>query len=212
MSKFKEDIIDDCLKINASFLTKNGYFGGNYIGDMIWTLRGKPFESVRIISSITSDDDKPHIRLIYTQTDSETGKKTNFDYKVYLARVNSTINPEKYFYYFICPMTGKRTSVLYKPVSSNMYLHREAYRMFSQKTLDSFSNLEARFGLELENKLSKLKEKLKDKLKSNHKKVPLKLIERVKNLEKTVKKLYVEPDPDVDIDADEDSDYNDDED
>lgn len=188
-----EDLADDCRKISASLLTKNGYFSGDFVGNLVWTYRGKPIDNIKITSHIIYDE-RPNIQLTYSQVNPETGEKTNFDYKVYLAKVNSTINPEKYFYYFVCPLTGKRTSILYKPSTGNMYLHREAYKMFSDNPLQSktFSNLENRFGLELENKLSKSREKLKEKLKTNHKKVPLKLIERVKELEDRVNKLYVE--------------------
>ncbi len=195
MAKQAEDtdeFVEDCRKLSASFLTKQGYFKGDFVGNMIWTIRGMPVDNVKIISNIIYAD-RPHIQLSYIQIDPQTEKKTNMDYKIYLEKVNSIIDTDKYFYYFICPLTSKKTSILYKPVSSNMYLHREAYKMFSENPLYSkgFSNLENRFGLELENKLSKLKEKLKEKLKSNHKKVPLKLIERVKELEDRVNKLYI---------------------
>ncbi len=195
MSKQKEnteDITGDYKKISAAFLTKHGYFNGNYIGSLIWTINNVAVDSVEIRSD-TLFAERPFIQLVYSQKTPDSEEITNYNYKIYLEKVYSNIFPDKYFYYFTCPLTGKRTSVLYKSPSGNMFLHHDAHQVFSGNNLitASFRNLENRFGLELEYKIIKLKSKLQEKLKSNHKKVPLKLIERVRELEARVNKLYV---------------------
>jgi hypothetical protein len=195
MVNFDEDdeIISDCRKLTLSFLARQGFFKDDCMGTITWTVGGKPSGSMKVVTNVLGTDN-PYVQLIYSQSNPGSNEQKNYDYKVYLDKVNSILYPDRFFYYFVCPLTSKRTSILYKPGMSEMWLHREAFKMLSSTPLQdkSFKNLEGKYGLELENKIAKLREKLKGKLKTDYKKVPVKLAERVRDLENRVNKFYVD--------------------
>jgi hypothetical protein len=195
MVRFDEDdgFADGCRKLTMSFLSRNGFFRDNSAGTITWEVAGRPAGSLKLITYVM-EQEKPFIQLIYDLNVPESKELKKFDYRVYLDKVNSILFPEKYFYYFVCPMTGKRTSILYKPNKADLWLHREGFKMIDINTLDekNFKNLEGKYGLELENKIAKLREKLKGKLKTDYKKVPVKLVERLRDLENRVNKFYIE--------------------
>src|SRR5688500_16003879 len=95
-----DDITDGCRKLTLSFLTKQGFFKDNCIGTITWTVLGKPAGNLKVITNVL-DTDKPFIQLVYSQSVPGSGEKKDFDYRVYLDKVNSILLPDKYFYYFI---------------------------------------------------------------------------------------------------------------
>src|ERR1043165_8608391 len=121
MVRFDEDDgnTDGCRKLTMSFLSRNGFFKGNSVGTITWETGGKPVGQLKVITNVI-DQENPNIRLIYEQVITDTKEKKKYDYLVYLDRVNSILIPDKYFYYFVCPLTGKRTSILYKPNKADM--------------------------------------------------------------------------------------------
>lgn len=187
-----DDVLSNgCRKLTLSFLTKHGFLKDNCIGTITWEIAGKPAGSLKVITNVLFTD-KPFIKLVYTEPVRGSGELKEYEHLVYLARVNSSLEPDKYFYYFICPLTGKKTSILYKPVTADMWLHREAFKMLTSSSLQdkSIKNLEGKYGLELENKIAKMRQKLKLKLKKDYKRVPVKLAERLRELENRVNKFY----------------------
>jgi hypothetical protein len=51
---------------------------------MNWTCRGEPSGSI----SYSINTDEMYMNPVFTQTDRETGEKTNFDYKIRLTKTD----------------------------------------------------------------------------------------------------------------------------
>ncbi len=87
-------------KISASFLKQHGYFRNWLSGTITWTSGySKRVNSVSI--QVSTWDVEKYIRIYYTQTAPDTGKKRDFDYRIPL-----TTTPCRYGgvrYWFKCP-------------------------------------------------------------------------------------------------------------
>ncbi len=114
MSKTEADGIK---KIETSFLKKNKYLNGWRSGTVTWThgWSGNKSSVGIEVSTLTGDN---YLRIHYTQTDTDTEEKKDFDYKIPLVTTPCRYGGKRYW--FICPMSrdgkycGRRVGVLYK--------------------------------------------------------------------------------------------------
>lgn len=109
---------DGLLKVSTSELNKWGYFDYSFrTGNMTWTNNYSGNKNSISLKCTINKNDK-HLRFIYTQTDYDTEKKTDFDYKIPLTTTPCYFGGKRYW--FICPWyknsiyCGKRVGVLYK--------------------------------------------------------------------------------------------------
>jgi hypothetical protein len=112
----------EACRIELSYLLKQGYLrkGKNISGVLSWT-NGS---SIQFESDLTSDE--WFIRVAYQNTNSNSGEKTNHDYKIYLTTISSNLGKGEVLY-FICPQSGKRCRILYKCYGSLIWKSRNAY-------------------------------------------------------------------------------------
>ena len=118
---------DQSLKVDLSYLLKSGILKKNhsYTGSLKWHTPHNPdLGSIQIQSYYT--DKEAWIRLVYTNTNINSGVKTRHDYKVYLERVKSNLGKGEVLY-MICPESGQRCRILYCAYGSQIWKSREAY-------------------------------------------------------------------------------------
>ena len=116
----KRDFAEDTLTIHSWFLNQHGYFKHSQSGTMTWTRNdfGGETSSNISIATILSKTESSEIRLLYSQTDRDTGQKKDFDYTIPL--VTTPCNYGGLRYWFICPWyknkvyCGRRVGSLYK--------------------------------------------------------------------------------------------------
>jgi hypothetical protein len=127
MSSFAATV-GECKRIEISFLRKQGYLEQGCIrsGTLSWSRNGQPTGSISISSSIQPEE--AYIRLVYSITD-RNGEKTDIDYRIDLVSVPSNLGWGNRWY-FLCPFTFKRCSILYKVPDSYYWKHREAFTHF----------------------------------------------------------------------------------
>ena len=117
---------DASKRISISYLKQQGYLepGQFSQGPLNFSVNGNPTGSIMICTDTTGE---PYLKLTYSQTNRETGEKTNLDYKVWLVKVPSNLG-RGFRYYFQCPVSGKRCTILYMAYDSQYFKHREAYQ------------------------------------------------------------------------------------
>ncbi len=110
-------------RLELKFLLENGYIklGCHITGSINWNRNGEPSGSIRYESKLTEEEQ--YIRVYYTHTNSYTGEKKDYDYQIYLDEVPTNIGNGKR-YYFICPMSGRRATILYMAYNSPIFKHR----------------------------------------------------------------------------------------
>jgi hypothetical protein len=120
----KRRTVEQCKSISMPFLRKNGYLSGFQSGRIIWTNRdGK--ETASMGAMVSTSDGEGYMRLSYTMTDRNTGRETQFDYKVEL--VTTPCNLGGVRWWFICPLSkngvycGRRVGVLYRAPRADYY-------------------------------------------------------------------------------------------
>jgi hypothetical protein len=112
------------------FLRKNGYLGGLQSGQIVWTNRAGQ-ETASMGAIVSALDDEHYMRLLYTMTDRNTGKETQFDYKVPLEATRCHFGGVRWW--FICPLSvngvrcGRRVGVLYRAPRADYYGCRHCY-------------------------------------------------------------------------------------
>jgi hypothetical protein len=128
----KRRTVEDCKSVSMSFLRKNGYFDCSGPQGIVWTNRfGEETASMNVI--VHTSQEESYIRLLYTMTDRNTGKETDFDYKVEL--VTTPCNLGGVRYWFICPLSrngvycGRRVGVLYRALRADYYGCRHCYNL-----------------------------------------------------------------------------------
>ena len=105
---------DRLLRIDIRWLKQQDFLSGYKSGVIKWTLSGREY-AVKITISILGRDD--HMRLQYTQTESNNEKK-DFDYRIVLTTTPCNYGAKRYW--FICPLfingkyCGRRVGTLYK--------------------------------------------------------------------------------------------------
>lgn len=140
MSKIEADGL---RKISVQFLKKHGYLKGSRSGTITWTSEWSGDKnSVSVISDV--DESNPYLRIYYTQTNSDSGEKKDFDYKVQLTTTFCNYGFKRYW--FICPLyksgryCGKRVGVLYK--AGDYYGCRHCYNLtYSSRNLSGYAKI-----------------------------------------------------------------------
>src|SRR5258708_4342336 len=107
---------DDLLSIDINLLNQKGYLIGLKSGTLTWTFgRDQNKSSIGVVISVL---DETYAKFNYTQTDRDTGKKKEFDYKAQLT--STPCNYGGVRWWFECPLVkngipcNKRVSKLYK--------------------------------------------------------------------------------------------------
>jgi len=107
--------VNECLTIRISDLTKkfNTLKGSvNIIHGIEWSSNGEKIGSIGYEVN-TLDMESPYIRLYYQNTNHQTEKVTDIDYKIYLQQKETNLPNKKGFrWYFICPDTQKLCTLL----------------------------------------------------------------------------------------------------
>lgn len=112
----KKEEADSLKSLNVAFLNKHGYLNSGWrSGTVTWSRNEEKTGNISIQSSI--DEDEQYVKLIYTQTNNNTGEKTNLNYKIPLTTTPCYFGGKRYW--FICPWyvkniyCGRRVGVLY---------------------------------------------------------------------------------------------------
>jgi hypothetical protein len=121
---------DWCKKIEIWWLVRDMYkYGKTYKNTTIsW---GENGSRGSIGAHVTLFGDNKNIRFVYSQTDSETDQKKNFDYVVQLEQTKCHFGGSRFW--FICPLNkngkycGRRVGVLYK--DGNYFGCRHCYNL-----------------------------------------------------------------------------------
>jgi len=133
--------VEESRTITTKFLNQHKYFdGGVRWGSLTWSRNGQETGNISFqVSTVEGDE---HIKFMYTQTDKQTGIKTDFDYK---ARIVSTAcNYGGKRWWFICPLVisgvacNRRVGVLY--LAGGKYFGcRHCYNLTYQSCKESHS-------------------------------------------------------------------------
>lgn len=128
---------EECLRLELPYLLKNGYIQkGCFVrGKISWT--GGFWVS---FTSLYRKEER-WLHLNYITRDKQTGKKWEYDYKIYLCEVPSNLG-KGMIPYFICPESGKRCRILYQAYGYDKWKCREAYlnRIFYSSQICSRAN------------------------------------------------------------------------
>ena len=107
----KRAVVEDCECISIFFFKEHGYLDENKSGVITWSNSlGEKLASIGVESNLGT---APYIRISYTITHQRTGEKSEYDYKVLLARTDCNFGGFRYW--FICPACNKRVANLYSP-------------------------------------------------------------------------------------------------
>jgi hypothetical protein len=107
---------NECRAITTKFLNQHRYFGGGIRwGGMNWSRNGEKTGSIGFV--VSTPPEEKCIRFQYTQTDHNTGEKSELDYKAQLTSTACHFGGRRWW--FICPLVvngracQRRVSVLY---------------------------------------------------------------------------------------------------
>ncbi|MCR5889455.1 hypothetical protein LRS06_17095 [Hymenobacter sp. J193] len=125
---------DDIKRLELSYLLRSNLLRpGFHVTTISWSVRGKPSGRISLEAHIFLDE--TYLRLRYTLNDT-----TNYDYRVELEATASNLPGGKGVrYYMICPVSGRRATVLFLRPGSSMFAHRLAYtgtRLFYDSQLE----------------------------------------------------------------------------
>ncbi len=162
-----KDEADRLRQITVFDLKQWNYFIGRRSGTVTWT-SGWDGSKNSISVMVDLDENNPHLRIWYTQTDRSTDEKTNFDYNIPLVTSKCNLGGKRYW--FICPWyrngryCGRRVAKLY--MGGKYFACRHCYDLSY-----SSRNENRRFYLfplgqilDGETKIEKLRAKVKTKL------------------------------------------------
>jgi len=125
MGRYRTGAIEtgEACRIEMSYLLKHKFVvkGQFRQGTLSWNNDG----GVNVICAYTETE--KYLRLSYTITEKQTGKKYDYDYKIFLTTVPSNLGKGE-IVYFICPVSGKRCRILYKAYGHHKWKSREAYQ------------------------------------------------------------------------------------
>ena len=136
----KKTEADYLKKVEIWWLKKYGYLEGYKYGGMKWTNSFGKENSISFAVS-TLYEESSYIRFIYTQTDTDTNEKKDFDYKVQIVSTPCNFGGKRYW--FICPLAknnipcNKRVGVLYK--KGDFFGCRHCYELsYESRNLPSY--------------------------------------------------------------------------
>lgn len=177
-------VADSLQTISIYYLKKHGYLNGNFEGSLTWSCRGETTGSIAFETHVTEEE--KYIRLIYTITRRDSGKKDNFDYKIPIETTDCHFGGKRYW--FRCSLykngiyCGHRVAKLYE--GGDYFACRHCYDL----TYESRNENPTYRGfpykqLTTESKIDKLYEKLK---KRTYKGKPTRLMRRIIKLKNKV--------------------------
>lgn len=126
------DKVEDCKKLEISWLKKIGYLVGYRGGNISWSIGERKTGNVGIYVT-TLDNEENYIRFQYTTTDNSTGEKKDYDYKIPL--ITTKCNYGKKRYWFVCGLSvnkrycGRRVGVLYLPPNGKYFGCRHCHNL-----------------------------------------------------------------------------------
>lgn len=144
---------DYLLKIDASFLSREGYFRQSKSGILTWTQMNTGDKN-RV--SIYFDETENTLRISYTVTDYD-GEKNDINYKVKVVTTKCNYGGERFW--FICPLQkkgipcGRRIRVLYQgqdyfgcrhcyDLTYKSRNQTKTYREYPYSTMDAYFKIE----------------------------------------------------------------------
>jgi hypothetical protein len=120
-------LIDELKTVSISFLKKHNYLKPNHwqSGTVKWSINGNKTGSISIM--VNTKSEQPYIELNYKCNE------VPINYKVQLISTPSNLG-KGFFWFFICPHTGKRCRKLY--LINTYFYHRTAFRgcMYEKQT------------------------------------------------------------------------------
>jgi hypothetical protein len=135
----KYDVVEDCRRIEATWLKKHGYFKESKDGTITWTVNS--YENSRSRISIEVDQVLMQMRLIYTQT-SWSGEKRDMNYTHGLLTTNCNYGGKRHW--FECYLRvggvycGRRVGVLYKPPGAWYWGCRHCHNLTYESRRDKY--------------------------------------------------------------------------
>jgi len=142
MAKFPTypTLYDNVNQISITKLKEWNYLKPHQIirGTISWSINGKETASISI--QINTDAKQHYIILDYKY------REKPINYKLFLKAQQSNLG-KGYYYYFVCPVTGKQARKLY--LSGGYFLHRSAFKgcMYECQTQSKYMrNLEKMYG------------------------------------------------------------------
>ncbi len=125
-------LADSSCKLSIFYLKKNRLLYSYCNTVMSWTssLTDKK-STVRVNIDM---EERPHMRLRYTVTDSE-GDSTDYDDQVFLA--NTPCHFGGLRWWFACPSCGRRVGILYLPSGGRLFRCRHCYDLTYQSRNDN---------------------------------------------------------------------------
>lgn len=161
-------------RLELSFLIHSGYIRKGFQSGIINWNNG----SSSRIESVFTEEGK-YIRLIY-QIKKESGEIIPKNYQIRLESIPSNLGKGE-VYYFICPISGKRSRILYRCYGSQIFKSRNAYRNRiyypSQIVSKNYYHSERKFSLE--SQISKLQSQIR---KSHYQGNETRLMQRIRKL------------------------------
>jgi len=166
----------EAQRIGISYLFKQGFIskGKTIQGRLSWN-NGS---SIGFISELS--EGKQEIRLYY-QNQKPTGEINDLDYRIQLSSIPSNLG-RGLIWYFICPITGRKTRILYKCYGSLHFKSRRAYqnRIYYSSQIASKNNFHNERFFSLEREIQKLQLLIRKK---HYQGKETKLQERIRKLE-----------------------------
>lgn len=165
----------EVIRIDLSYLIKKGYIQKESCvsGAISWT-NGS---NIGFESYYTAKES--YLRLNYTNTNFQTGEKSEHDYKIELVSIPSNLGKGDVLY-FVCPETGRYCRILYKCYGSSTWKSREAYqrRIYYQSQIEPKSVRSFKYLL-CENQLQDLYKKM---VKTHYRGKPTRIMKRIEKL------------------------------
>jgi hypothetical protein len=115
-----------CLEtkqLAIAFLNQHGMLEpGHRLMTMSWTVRGQEAGSISVEAIINPGEER-YLLLAYT-----TANGNAHEYRVDLVSVTSNLpGSTASRFYMVCPITGRRASILYLRHGTELFAHRQAY-------------------------------------------------------------------------------------
>jgi hypothetical protein len=125
------DTTEAIRRLELSYLRKIGLLRpGFHSTTLNWTHNGRPSGRIALESAILPAE--TYVRLRYTVNDTDA-----YDYRIQLEAVPSNLGTG-HRYYFLCPSSGRRATILYMPDGVGRFAHRLAFtsRLYYESQLE----------------------------------------------------------------------------